>query len=471
MKTVKRSLISIIRNPLQTILMFLIVFVLGNILFGSISISQSCDNVKMDLRSRSNSHLVIAKSRDGNEKKNTRNLELLVEELRNDPLVEKVNVNEIVTIYEGVEGHRHMMNMYNYSPLYSIDNSIYDYEIIDGRYYTQEDLDNLCDVIVLPKWLGYEVGDYYEIYLPDYEFVAPTDNRLSASDMFKFKFDNRTSYRLKVIGLYQERTIKSLYKYAITSDVGDIEIPHKCMDEIIKTHNNLLLSHSDIEREYFDKVATNFTDEMYSIDKQLNAIIITTKGLDANEATEKAIFANKHYPGPYYTLTSSAQEYRYVQAPLENLTALSNVALYSSAILIIVILSLVTNLFIKNRTKEIGVLMALGEKKAKIIMQFVLEIMMVGLLATSLAMVSGNYLGKTISKEFMKIQIDIENEEIYHANNPDQLSQIDLLEAYEVEIGLEYYATIYTVSALILLCSSVLPVFSIVKTDPKDVLM
>jgi hypothetical protein len=67
--------------------------------------------------------------------------------------------------------------------------------------------------------------------------------------------------------------------------------------------------------------------------------------------------------------------------------------------------------------------------------------MLVGLLATSCAMVSGNKLGEVISNEFLKMQIDADAEMLYEKEQGDVITQLDMLESYSMELDAEYIIT------------------------------
>ena len=99
------------------------------------------------------------------------------------------------------------------------------------------------------------------------------------------------------------------------------------------------------------------------------------------------------------------------------------------------ILSLVSIFFVRNRKREIGILMSLGESKLRVVSQFILEIVLVSMLAVSLSMISGNKMGDIVSTKFMQMQIDTEAELKYEQENGDVVTQIDMLEAYEVSVG------------------------------------
>lgn len=86
-------------------------------------------------------------------------------------------------------------------------------------------------------------------------------------------------------------------------------------------------------------------------------------------------------------------------------------------------------------------------------------------------MVSGNMLEDVVSNKFMEIQIDTDYEMEYQENNPNMVTQLDLVETYHIEMDAEYIEIIYVVSTLILIVSSASPVIYILNIKPKKVLM
>lgn len=477
MKTFKRIITSILRNPFQTVLMFLIVFVLGNVLFASIAVKQSSENVRQELRTRTASYITLIKTHDGDEANNYRKIKNLVKDLETNETIRSVEVLETIEIYDPIEitKDHSSYDVYNFVSLENIEDSFYDYDIVEGRYFTQEELDRGDRKILVDKWMGYEVGDTITFSIPDYEVILEithyNDTDFISRRYIQAKMENRKTYEFEVIGLYESVSLRKDYEEESDNLYIGYEISKHCMEEMVELHQNVMNDHSDSDKAYLRERSQWIDEDCFEINNEISAIMISTKGIDANEQLEKELLENPNYPSYYYKMKTAAQEYRYIQGPLENLDALANVALGASVILTIVLLTLVSNLFIKYRTKEIGILMAIGEKKSRLLAQFVGEILIVGLLATSCAMMSGNFLGNNISNEFMKIQIDLDSEMEYQESNPDELTQIDLLEAYEIEMNTEYIVTIYLVSTLILMVSTALPVINILKVNPKDVLI
>ena len=469
MRLFKRVITSIIRNYVQSIMMFLVVFVLGNVLFASIAIEQSSEIVKKELRQRASSGIMISLN-SGSGVKHTSVLEELIKKLEKEESVTSINYqNHLQECRLGDWGAHCSSGFIGIAPG---NQGVFDYDIVKGRYLTQDEIDNGEFKIVMPVGIGYEIGDKYFVEITGYKLVnvlvftdAYGEREVYETEIVEDPSKTKT-IEFEVVGLYRDRTIKKEFKeYRGTSIVVGNEIPALAIEKIIDKEKELYESYDKTTQVYLKNRELDYKSKY-----DIQFIKVKTIGIDATDEVEQMIIKEGKLP-VRYVVTSSSQEYKYIQGPLENLVALADVVVIASAVLIVVILSLITNLFLKYRTKEIGILMAIGEKKKKVLGQFVLEILIVGLLATSFSMVSGNILGNVLSKEFMRIQIDVDSEMDYREENPDALTQIDLLENFEVEISGEYIATIYMTSILILSISSILPIINILKTEPKKVLM
>ena len=433
------------------------------------------------------SNLIIKREYSDNTENTSQKMQALIEELEDKETVLHINSKYIMQNYYFVPMSEndpyyfsefpYLMVPGNFSGIERIEDSFYDYEMEEGRFFTQDELDGGERKIVLLNQNAYNdegeqlhVGDIYKIKLYDYEVKEIYYNygdRIECHREIYPKVEDLVEYEFEIIGLFSNQELKEEYRQEDTHNLIYMEVPKQCLDEMKTLQAMELEKHSDSDKRAFEDENGNF----FTLHYEIPYVYIAAKGVEASGTLENEIRGNVNFAGGYYSITSSAEDYRYIQAPLENLTALTNVALGASAALTIVLLSLVAVLFLRNRTHEIGILMAMGDRKRNILGQFILEIVVIGLLATGFSLVSGNYLGSIISNEFMKIQIDTDTETEYQKNHPDTLTQLDLLDTYKVEMNVQYIVMIVASSTLILMISSAAPVLYILKIKPKKVLM
>lgn len=492
MKMLKRIFLSIYRKPAQAILMFLIIFILGNVLFASIAIKQTSENVRLELRARVPSYATVRLTKTDTDEKVRKKIYSLYKELENDENVSKINKLELLVVksFEARDENHlfyepdypYEINHYNFGVIERVEDSFFDYKMMEGRYYTQEELDSGARVIVLSDEERYiyshykdghseatklEVGDKIVFKLFNYK-IERKDTDTGFETRVVPDLDNLVEYEMEIIGVYETMDYKPMYKDCETVEwYITAEMPKKCYEEMYAWQTSALENHNDYDKQMYLDTGYNF----YVDTPWIERIMMTTKGLDASKALGDGFLENPNYPKAYYAIDTANEDYRYIEAPLENLDALANVALWSSIVLIVVLLNLVSILFIRNRTKEIGILISMGERKLKVLGQFVGEILIVGLLATSCSMITGNYFGEIVSTKFMEIQIDADYEMQYQEENPDAVTQLDLLETYKVELDGAYIISIYGASAVLLALSSALPIVYILKMKPKNVLM
>lgn len=469
MKMWKRIITSTIRRPYQMILVFLIVFVLGNLLFASIAIKQSSEQVKDEMRSRVTGEINIILRDDMRYSENLTSF--------------MAQMNEFVYDVKGFENleELHIMSEMSFEYLTqeedfmlmeclginNLSDMVGEVNLIEGRTFVEEDFrSDEPKIILLWSIPGVKVGDVIRIPVRDY---VVEDDPAYYGDIF---INGKNIYS-KIGGFVDVEVIGICdgYEYFYDEEISNYSniVTYSTFEKLKEKEDFLFYKHSEKNQGLIRRYMNRVGDKRFT--PIINQINIKAQGIEEIELLESKIKDNKNYPNSIYSLEASTTEYRYIQAPMENLVALANVTLIASAFLIVVILSLVSIFFIRSRKQEIGIYMSLGERKNNILGQFVLEILIVGLLATSFAMVSGNKLGDYISNEFMKIQIDADSEMNYEKENGDVLTQLDVLESYEVELTLEYIVSIYAVSTIILLISSAAPVVFILSTKPKKVLL
>lgn len=464
MRTLKRIILSICRRPAQSVIMFLIVFILGNILFASISINFSCDSVSKEIRRQVTSTIQIKQTNTSITHDKLMKFGELVDELQDHESVNQIfpiRTLNLAYFVETEEGDYKMVGD-TFTGISTVENLPYDYKIIEGRNYTQEDLDSeIPKIVVEDYWNEYHVGDFYTVQLKDYviseESFGPVPEIVAGPE---FSFE--------VIGVYRDKELKKDYYHS--SWTGDTIVSNHALDQLYEAQQQVLEAHSQEDKEVFlsrnfDNIRTQFPNIVYE------EISIDVKGMDACEQLEEEIRNDDRYPNGFFNMESSMDDYRYVQGPVENLKALADVAMGASIVLIVVLLCLVSMLFLRNRKHEIGILMALGERKRNILIQYAGEIVLVGMLATTLALFSGNKLGEIISNEFIKIQVDVDSEIEYSERHEGEVTQLDMMEAYKVEIDSQYICAIYGISFVIMIGVSGVLVLYIIRLKPKDVLM
>ncbi|MCL1948295.1 MAG: FtsX-like permease family protein [Turicibacter sp.] len=174
-----------------------------------------------------------------------------------------------------------------------------------------------------------------------------------------------------------------------------------------------------------------------------------------------------------------------VASSFDNLNWLANQVLIGSIIASIIIVGLLITLFLRDRKEEIGIYLALGEKKPRIGKQLVLEVLIIALASLSLSIFSGNMISGHLS--YRMIQNDLQahsqldfNEQMMswpHIPNefviysPSAMGFEDLLHLHDTSINPETIVAFMIVSIIIILISALIPILYTISMKPKKILM
>ena len=158
--------------------------------------------------------------------------------------------------------------------------------------------------------------------------------------------------------------------------------------------------------------------------------------------------------------------YNKIAAPLESLSKISSFFEIISTISVCVLLGLTVFIFLKERRYEIGILYSMGQKKIQIIIQYFLETLLIGIFAMSLAMLSGQQLGKLYTNKMVENQLE-STKYVY----VEEYSQEKLLEEYEIIFDFDYMKNVYLYTIGIICVSSIVPISYILRFKPKKILL
>lgn len=238
--------------------------------------------------------------------------------------------------------------------------------VVEGRAITDEDLNT--DVVMVEETLAKEnslkVGDKIKI--------TSTSNN---SD------EDSTTIEAEIIGIYKDSSSVDENAYRFTS----------------------MLPYNQIYAPYIlANKLKGITDAVDSIEFNLKDPMNVDNFIKAGEKTSIDFDT--------YKLDGGDQAYEAMMGPIENVASFSKIMVLVVSIFAGVILSLVIILSIKDRVNEIGILMALGEKRVKIIAQFLVEIIAVLIVAICISSAFGNTISNTVGGILIQNEISTQQE-------------------------------------------------------------
>ncbi|WP_243387458.1 ABC transporter permease [Bacillus kexueae] len=183
-----------------------------------------------------------------------------------------------------------------------------------------------------------------------------------------------------------------------------------------------------------------------------------------------------------YTLDANDQLYQQMVGPIENVASFSSNTVFVITIAGAIILSLIVMMSIRERTYEMGVLLAIGEKKWKLIGQFLVEIIIIAALSLGVASVSGNVIANQLGEELLSQQItQVEEDQTvpqgFGRGGMGRLgltqttqTSVDPISELSIQVSGEELLILGGIGLLIAVISTLIPSLSIIRLQPKTIL-
>jgi len=212
------------------------------------------------------------------------------------------------------------------------------------------------------------------------------------------------------------------------------------------------------------------------------AIFVLENPADLEEFKE---IAAPLLPSEFHYFDDLFSEFDEIATAMTILQDVANWILYGSISATLLILGLLITLFLHDRRHEIGIYLALGEKKSKIILQVLIEVILVTVAGITLAVFTGNQISGIVSQNILENELLALSSERNFFNNFDEntifdrigfpprnnLSPEEMIEAFDVSLNTEAVIFFYAVGLGTVMISTLAPVVYIVMLKPKEVLL
>ena len=250
------------------------------------------------------------------------------------------------------------------------------YQIIDGAMFEEGETAALC---VISDELAYENG-----LAVGGEITMTNPN------------DDEEAYRFTIAGIYKDVSIDNSSMNWFSNAANQIITNYDALAGVLSTSSALEASAAG---------TTDDQDIPASVDGQLSSTFYLTS-LDAIEPLEAEMKAKGLHQ--YYMLTTNESSLEQTLKPIMNLNTFANIFILVVLLVGGTILLAVNMINIRERKYEVGVLRAIGMKKGKLAMQFVVEL----LLVTFASIVVGTAAGAAASVPTAQILLKNEIESV-----------------------------------------------------------
>lgn len=176
----------------------------------------------------------------------------------------------------------------------------------------------------------------------------------------------------------------------------------------------------------------------------------------------------------YYELDAQDNVYKQMIGPIENIASFSKTIVIMVSIAGATILGLIIMLSIKERRKEMGILLSIGEKKWKLMGQLLVEVLCIAVLAFGLSLAIGEKVSQKVgdnllSSEIAKNEDKPEDPIAKLSGNP--AADVDPVDNIDVSISTEDLGKVGGIGLGIAMLGTILPALSILRLNPKQILL
>lgn len=453
MNVFQRILISITRNLKKSLLLVMISFVLGLFVVSSIYIYLSLNTIDSSVKEQLSPSILIS-AKDDYELDGDIWIDLIDEESTN-PIFHKYLSDERVKygdlLYNQYTSASNptlkslpLLIGVNRTEFVDVLNG--EFDNLRGRLFTQEEMNDGKNVIVLIENLKY--GPHYEV-----------------GDKIQYTFNKLTSYldeeptailteEFEIVGVLElegnEEDDYANHTLNTMNAADQAYIPYHTLESIMTKLRNW-------EMDRVSKL--NEDSHEYGFDIRTGNIQFWRACYKLNSADDLEGFVeeleNDLSDYPIFEIQSDVSNYKDVQSSTQRLGKISLMVLIISVVGSLMILTLIIYICMKDRENEVGLLLALGEKKNNILICFVIEILVLCSIGVILSFIFGNNISSFVIDKF------ILNQEII-----GQYSQTII----NANMFNQYLLYALSLETIILVLSSTYPLLKIMKTNPKNLL-
>lgn len=181
---------------------------------------------------------------------------------------------------------------------------------------------------------------------------------------------------------------------------------------------------------------------------------------------------------PFWEVDSFLTDAMGIIHGMENMQLLANLVLTATIGATLLILTLLVLLFLYDRKHEIGILLALGERKRRIVGQILLEILSLSFLAMTASILVGFLLSDAASQFMIQNELMTSQESTSRWTTLDTLGLTripivaeDIVLAYQVSLDGASILIFYGITLLAVALSTIIPLSYFSRISPKKILL
>jgi len=472
MNTFKKAIIGIVRQPFKNLAFLLLIIFLGNFLLIGITMNRSLivTEERLLMRLPAVTTLVYTRNSPRIENQPTQDeimrlgssLYVLAYDFTLQFFFNSHEMNYISAMDPGVFTGRGVNN----TNVADIESGLI--KLVEGRTFTQEEIDNNELVMVIPQSIatvnGLSIGSIIEVanVANDYRYRGSWSNRLYEPFVLDVRY-----LEFEVIGIFIP-DIEEGESYFREPTL--FYIPFGIAEDML---NFILQAMIEEDEDVFRSIGQGIFVE----DQLLDTLFV----LNSPRYLESFIESSKEIlPDGWIASGIDIAVFEPIVNLMDLILDVANGIQFFAIITAAVTISLSLLLILRDRRYEIGIYLALGVKKVKLILQIITEVAVVSFIGLIITILTGNLISSNISNSLLRQYLSegLEEQRFITGDTPWQLTlhipnQMPLNEAMELfDISLNSNAVfiLLLTGILVIVFATIVPVVLIIKIEPKKLL-
>ena len=459
MSTWKRAFLYVIRKKVKTVLLFCVLLAMSTFILTGLSIYKATDDSALSLRQSvgGSIRLELDESNEANWRYQQAAGGMMVEYV-GTPITDK-DIQKIISV-DGVKAYNGIG-----------DGDVYakDFDFISGFSFGAEFDDSRLPSVTNSEYFNFFTRKAFQLIEgrhikedDDHAVLISSaiaeKNNLKLGDTITVQccFDNGDypDVKLKVVGIYEYKGDTNPFHTTSTDKRNRLIIDHKAMQEIMQR-----------DEIQYDNGVDFYVDDPREIDRIAKEI----KNLDLD--------------WDCFSLTVDNSAYEAVAASLTSMQRLIVWLIVGCIVVSVSILILILSMWIKQRRYETGILLSIGITKGNIVFQYIVEVLLIAVVAFGLSYFTSSLLSQGVSdlifnqvaesQPIPEIELPDDGSEYLDITGqyiPYDSSNMEMVESVQVNVNPNNLLYVYVLGAFLIVLSVSAASITVIQMKPKKIL-
>ena len=459
MSTWKRAFLYVIRKKVKTVLLFCVLLAMSTFILTGLSIYKATDDSALSLRQSvgGSIRLELDESNEANWRYQQAAGGMMVEYV-GTPITDK-DIQKIISV-DGVKAYNGIG-----------DGDVYakDFDFISGISFGAEIDDSRLPSVTNSEYFNFFTRKAFQLVegrhiKKDDDHVVLISSAIAEKNNLKLGdtitvqccFDNGDypDVKLKVVGIYEYKGDTNPYHTTSTDKRNRLIIDHKAMQEIMQR-----------DEIQYDNGVDFYVDDPREIDRIAKEI----KNLDLD--------------WDCFSLTVDNSAYEAVAASLTSMQRLIVWLIVGCIVVSVSILILILSMWIKQRRYETGILLSIGITKGNIVFQYIVEVLLIAVVAFGLSYFTSSLLSQGVSdlifnqvaesQPIPEIELPDDGSEYLDITGqyiPYDSSNMEMVESVQVNVNPNNLLYVYVLGAFLIVLSVSAASITVIQMKPKKIL-